>query len=99
MNLIPMSRFVVAAAITCASAGAFAQDAMKATPMHKKDMTMQDCKDRVTTAKGEKRNDTPANAETDKQCAEMMKNGDAKGMKKGSMPKNDTGAMPDKPNN
>lgn len=96
MTATPLNRFIVAAVVACASAGAFAQDAMKPAPMPRKDMTMQDCKDRMATAKGEKRADAAVSGEADKACADMMKNGHHK-MKKHPMPKSDPAAMPDAP--
>jgi hypothetical protein len=98
MNSVQLKQLFLAAAVACAATGTFAQDAMKPAPAAKKEMTMQDCKDRMTTAKGEKRNDTPPNAETDKACADMMKqHGDGKMMKKDTMPKKESGMTQEKP--
>jgi hypothetical protein len=42
----------------------------------------QDCRDHANTATGQKRNDTPQNADTDKTCADMMNKSDMKKSKK-----------------
>jgi hypothetical protein len=51
------------------------------TSMKAKNST-QDCKDRVTTQKGEKRNDTPLDTDADKACGDS-----AMPMQKGKMKK------------
>ena len=69
MNLYLLKHALAAVAVA-ASFGAVAQDAAKPAAAEKP-MTMQDCRDHMATAKGEKRNDAPPTAETDKACAEM----------------------------
>jgi hypothetical protein len=42
----------------------------------------QDCRDHANTATGQKRNDTPQNADTDKTCSDMMSKSSMKKSKK-----------------
>jgi hypothetical protein len=69
---ISMKTIATAAVCTCLVFGAGVVSAQSASmPMGKQAAKItQDCKDRVTTQKGEKRNDSPAEAETDKACAD-----------------------------
>jgi len=72
---------ILATCMSFTAASAFAVDPVTKSET-KKSMSIQDCKDRLATAKGEKRNDAPVDADTEKMCADMMKNGTGKSMKK-----------------
>jgi hypothetical protein len=88
-----MKTLTTAVLATCLSVGAvsaFAQDAMTKSDA-KKSMSMDDCKTHMNEATGQKAT-TPASSDTDKKCADMMKNKDSKMMKKDSMKKDS--AMP-----
>jgi hypothetical protein len=82
-----ISTVLICAAIGCASAGAFAQDAMKKTDAMaadgmKKAPTLQDCKDHMAMSKKDdmKKDDSTksdAAMKMDKACDDMMMKGDA----------------------
>ena len=79
---------LLAACLSLGTACAFAQDAMTKADT-KKSMSMEDCRSHANEAMGQKAN-TPANADTDKKCADMTKNKDSKMMKKDAMKKDGT---------
>jgi hypothetical protein len=81
---------VLAACLSIGTASVFAQDAMTKSDA-KKSMSMEDCKTHAKEVTGQKAS-TPTSSDTDQKCADMMKDKDAKMMKKDSMKKD--GATP-----
>ena len=66
---------LLAACLSVAAAGAFAQDAMMKKDdgaMMKKDMTMQECKDHMAMANKDGMKKDDAMMKKDKMCADMM---------------------------
>ena len=81
-----LSAVLMCAAMSLASVGASAQDAMKKDDaMMKKEMSMQDCKDHMAMAKKDGMKKDDAMMKKESMCADMMKKHDGM-MKKDGMP-------------